>query len=140
MRNGYIHVVYKSYCNRQSLFQPHDDLSKLYSTIDMKIVSLLKLRKKKDKSVHKHVATSAVFLYARLQTPHRRDVLWYGDVRPSGSPSLLLRTSVFHTVLLHAWNWRIELKLCIWLCFNVLQVWVSSICFNFCRSYAPFGT
>ena len=57
--------------------------------------------------------------------------------------------------------WHIELKFCIWFCFNVLQIKfqcrqfpsifvpvmplldqvpVSSISVNFCASYAPFGT
>ena len=67
----------------------------------------------------------------------RRDVLWYGDVRPglhpglrpsvhlSDSPSVRspsgLRPPIFRTFLLHM-SWYIELKLCTWLCFDVLQI------------------
>ena len=32
----------------------------------------------------------------------RRDVLWYGDVRPSWSPSIRPSVTVFRTFLLHA--------------------------------------
>ena len=47
--------------------------------------------------------------------------------------------AVFCTFLLHALH--IELKFYIWLCFTVRQIkFKSSICVNFCRSYAPFGT
>ena len=45
----------------------------------------------------------------------RRDVLWYGDVRPSGSPSDSpsvrpgLRPPVFHTFLIHALTYWAEI-------------------------------
>ena len=55
----------------------------------------------------------------------RRDVLWYGDVRPSVRPSVRLSVRVsirpfseFFSYML----WHIELKFCTWLCFNVLQI------------------
>ena len=130
------------------------------------------------------VVTLRQFLYAR------RDVLWYGDVRPSVRVSVSPFSALFSYML-----WHIELKFCTWLCSNVLQikfecrqfassfvgvmplfelrileihsfphfsltcfdilswnfhmtlfycptdqVWVLSICVNFCGSYAPFGT
>ena len=65
----------------------------------------------------------------------RQDVLWYGDVRPSGSPSVRLsvRPSVRLSVRVSIrpfsalfsymlWHTCIELKFCTWLCFNVLQI------------------
>ena len=129
------------------------------------------------------VVTLRQFLYAR------RDVLWYGDVRPSGSPSarfphfsptcfdilswnfahdfvlMYYRSSlsvvnlrqvllelcpfwnleywkytVFHTFLLHALiYWAQILHMTLFYC-TTDQVRVSSICVNFCGSYAPFGT
>ena len=129
------------------------------------------------------VVTLRQFLYAR------RDVLWYGDVRPSGSPSarfphfsptcfdilswnfahdfvlMYYRSSlsvvnlrqvllelcpfwnleywkytVFRTFLLHALTYWVEiLHMTSFYC-TTDQVWVSSICVNFCGSYAPFGT
>ena len=121
----------------------------------------------------------------------RRDVLWYGDVRPSGSPSVRhsfphfsptcfeilswncvynfilmhIRSSlnainfcqfflelcpfwtsnsykyaVFRNFLLHALTYGAEiLPMTLFYC-TTDQVWVSLICVNFCRSYAPFGT
>ena len=45
----------------------------------------------------------------------RRDVLWYGDVRPS-----ILRTPI--SALFSYMLWHNELKFCTWLCFNVLQI------------------
>ena len=129
------------------------------------------------------VVTLRQFLYAR------RDVLWYGDVRPSGSPSarfphfsptcfdilswnfahdfvlMYYRSSlsvvnlrqvllelcpfwnleywkytVFRTFLLHALTYWVEiLHMTLFYC-TTDQVRVSSICVNFCGSYAPFGT
>ena len=62
-----------------------------------------------------------VFLYYRssfsvvnFYTPvFRRDILWYGDVRPV---SVRPFSALFSYML-----WHIELKFCTWLCFNVLQ-------------------
>ena len=133
------------------------------------------------------VVTLRQFLYAR------RDVLWYGDVRPSvrpsGSPSarfphfsptcfdilswnfahdfvlMYYRSSlsvvnlrqvllelcpfwnleywkytVFRIFLLHALTYWVEiLHMTLFYC-TTDQVRVSSICVNFCGSYAPFGT
>ena len=133
------------------------------------------------------VITLRQFLYAR------RDVLWYGDVRPSVRPSgspyarfphfsptcfdilswnfaydfvlLYYRSSssvvnfrqflwelcpfwnlnywkytVFRTFLLHALTyWAEILHMTLFYC-TTDQVRVSSICVNFCGSYAPFGT
>ena len=82
---------------------------------------------------------------ARSQSPlpsfytpvFRRDVLWYGDVRPSGSPSdsPSIRLSVHPTLrpsvrvsvrpfstLFSYMLWHMELKFCTSLCFNVLQI------------------
>ena len=56
----------------------------------------------------------------------RRDVLWYGDVRPGLRPGL--RPSVRpvsvrpFSSLFSYMLWHIELKFCTWLCFNVLQI------------------
>ena len=47
----------------------------------------------------------------------RRDVLWYGDVRPSVRVSVRPFSALFSYML-----WHIELKFCTWLCFNVLQI------------------
>ena len=47
---------------------------------------------------------------------------------------------VFHTFLLYALRyWAEILHLTLFYC-NTDQVWVSSICVNFCGSCAPFGT
>ena len=60
----------------------------------------------------------------------RRDVLWYGDVRPGLRPSVRpsVRLSV-RPVSVHPFSalfsymlWHIELKFCTWLCFYVLQI------------------
>ena len=80
----------------------------------------------------------------------RRDVLWYGDVCPSGSPSVRLsvrpsvrpglRPPVFHTFLQHALTyWAEILHITLFYC-TTDQVWVSSISVKFCASYAPFVT
>ena len=48
--------------------------------------------------------------------------------------------TVFRTFLLHALTyWAEILHMTLFYC-NTDQVWVSSICVNFCGSYAPFGT
>ena len=48
--------------------------------------------------------------------------------------------AVFRTFLLHALTyWAEILHMTLFYC-TTDQVWVSSICVNFCRSYAPFGT
>ena len=68
----------------------------------------------------------------------RRDVLWYGDVRPGLHPGLRpsvhpsVRPSVRLSVrpvsvrpfsaLFSYMLWHIELKFCTWLCFDVLQI------------------
>ena len=47
--------------------------------------------------------------------------------------------TVFHTFLLHALTyWAEILHFTLYYC-TTDQAWVSSICVNFCRSYAPFG-
>ena len=59
----------------------------------------------------------------------RRDVLWYGDVRPglrpsvrpSGSPSVRPSIRPFSALFSYI-LWHIELKCCTWLCFDVLQI------------------
>ena len=55
------------------------------------------------------VVTLRQFLYAR------RDVLWYGDVRPSVRVSVRPFSALFSYML-----WHIELKFCTWICSNVL--------------------
>ena len=55
------------------------------------------------------------FLYTR------RDVLWYGDVRPSVRPSVRVSVRPF-SALFSYMLWHIELKFCTWLCSNVLQI------------------
>ena len=48
--------------------------------------------------------------------------------------------TVFRTFLLHALiYWAEILRMTLFYC-TTDQVWVSSICVNFCGSYAPFGT
>ena len=48
--------------------------------------------------------------------------------------------TVFRTFLLHALTYWVEiLHMTLFNC-TTDQVWVSSICVNFCGSYAPFGT
>ena len=55
-----------------------------------------------------------IYIYMNFYTPvFRRDVLWYGDVRPSVRPF----SALFSYML-----WHNELKFCTWLCFNVLQI------------------
>ena len=77
------------------------------------------------------------YVYSFYTPVFRRDVLWYGDVRPSGSPSVhtsgspsvrpsdspSIRLSVrpFSTLFSYM-LWHIELKFCTSLCFNVLQI------------------
>ena len=71
--------------------------------------------------------SNAPFYYTPV---FRRDVLWYGDVRPSGSPSVhpSVRLSVRpvsvrpFSALFSYMLWHIELKFCTWLCFDVLQI------------------
>ena len=64
--------------------------------------------------------------YCFYYTPvFRRDVLWYGDVRPTLRPSIRpsVRVSVRPFSALFSYMlWHIELKFCTWLCFNVLQI------------------
>ena len=60
----------------------------------------------------------------------KRDVLWYGDVRPGLPPGLRpsVRLSVRpvsvrpFSALFSYMLWHIELKFCTWLCFDVLQI------------------
>ena len=87
----------------------------------------------------------------RFHTPvFRRDVLWYGDVRPglrpsdspsvrpSGSPSV--RPPVFRTFLLHTLTyWAEILHVTLFWC-TTDQVRLSSLCVNFRRSYASLWT
>ena len=60
------------------------------------------------------------FLYVRF----RRDVLWYGDVCPglhlSDSPTVRVSVHPFSAHFSYM-LWRIEVKFCTWLCFDVLQ-------------------
>ena len=52
----------------------------------------------------------------------------------------ILKIHSFHTFLLHALAyWAEILQMTLFYC-TTYQLWVSSICVNFCRSYAPFGT
>ena len=48
--------------------------------------------------------------------------------------------TVFRTFLLQALTYWAEIFHMIIFYLTTDQVWVSSICVNFCRSYAPFGT
>ena len=64
-------------------------------------------------------------------------VWWCLPDRPGLRPSV----TVFRTFLLHAWTyWAENLDICLFNCTKKTQAEVSSICINFCRSYAPFGT
>ena len=90
------------------------------------------------------------YYYYYYTSVFRRALLWYGDVCPSGSPSVRLsvrpsvrpglRPPVFHTFLQHALTyWAEILHMTLFYC-TTDQVQVSSICVKFCGSYAPFGT
>ena len=76
----------------------------------------------------------------------RRDVLWYGDVCPSGSPSIRLsvrpglRPPVFHTFHQHALTYWAEILMMTLFYCTTDHVQVSSICVKFFGSYAPCGT
>ena len=77
---------------------------------------------------------SQILAYNFYTPVFRRDVLWYGDVRPGLRPGL--RPSVHPSVRLSVRPvsvrpfsalfsyvlWHIELKFCTWLCFDVLQI------------------
>ena len=63
-----------------------------------------------------HILLEAISFYTPV---FRRDVLWYGDVRPSGSPSVRLSVRPFSPLFSYM-LWHIELKFCTWICFNVL--------------------
>ena len=94
-------------------------------------------------------ATCYGYIRATLQRSHdvamtfytpvfRRDVLWYGDVRPSVRPGL--RPPVFRTFLLHALTYRAEiLHMTLFYCATD-QVRVSSLCIIFWRSYVSLWT
>ena len=76
----------------------------------------------------------------------RRDVLWYGDARPSVRLSVRpsvrpgLRPPIFRTFLLHALTyWAEILHMTLFYC-TTDQVRVSSHCVNFWRSYASLWT
>ena len=76
----------------------------------------------------------------------RRDVLWYGDVRPGLRPTLrpsvrpFLRPPVFHTLLLYVLiYWAEILHMTFFQC-TTDQVRVSSLCVNFWRIYASSWT
>ena len=64
-----------------------------------------------------HIRTS--YFFPTFYTPvFRRDVLWYGDVRPGLRPVSVRPFSALFSYML----WHIELKFCTWLCFDVLQI------------------
>ena len=52
----------------------------------------------------------------------RRDVLWYGVVRPGLRPYVRPVSVRPISALFSYMLWHIELKFCTWLCFNVLQI------------------
>ena len=52
----------------------------------------------------------------------------------------ILKIHSFHTFLLHALIYWAEILHMTLFYLTTDQVWVLSICVNFCRSYAPFGT
>ena len=54
-----------------------------------------------ENTCYKHNELELKFLYARYTPVFRRDVLWYGDVRPSVRPSVHPSVTVFCTFLLH---------------------------------------
>ena len=67
------------------------------------------------------------FFICSFYTPvFRRDVLWYGDVRPGLRPSVRLSVRPVSvrpfSALFSYMLWHIELKFCTWLCFDVLQI------------------
>ena len=87
-------------------------------------------------------------LCVNFYTPvFRRDVLWYGDVRPSLRPSVRptlrpsgLRPPIFRTFLLHTLTyWAEILHMTLFWC-TTDQVRLSSLCVNFWRSYASLWT
>ena len=63
--------------------------------------------------------------YCSISPVFRRDVWWYGDVRPglrpSNSPSVRVSVCPFFAPFSFM-LWHIELKFCTWLCFNVLRI------------------
>ena len=63
------------------------------------------------------------FLHTFYTPVFRRDVLWYGDVRPSGSPSVRpsVRSSQFSTLFSYM-LWDIELKFCVSLYFYARKI------------------
>ena len=79
------------------------------------------------KSVHQEFLNRLVLKFGRPQVPFytpvfRRDVLWYGDVRPGLRPSVRPVSVRPFSALFSYMLWHIELKFCTWLCFNVLQI------------------
>ena len=104
-------------------------------------------------------SSSVVNLRQFFYTPvFRRDVLWYGDVRPSGSPSVRLsvrpsdspsvrlsvrpglRPPILRTFLLHALIYCTEILHMTLFWYTTDQVRLSSLCVNFWRSYASLWT
>ena len=86
--------------------------------------------------------TARVLLSLRFYTPvFRRDVLWYGDVRPGLHPGLRpssLRPPVFRTFLLYALtSWAEILHMTLFWC-TTDQVIVSSLCVNFLKQLYLF--
>ena len=80
------------------------------------LTSLIALEFLSDKILEVYFVNFSHFYYTPV---FRRDVLWYGDVRPSGSPSDSpsvrlsvrpgLRPPVFHTFLIHALTYWAEI-------------------------------
>ena len=68
------------------------------------------------------------------------DQVWVSSIFVGVMPLLELTILKIHNFLHFSLTmlWYIELKFCIWLCLTILQIKLS-ICFNFCRSNAPFG-
>ena len=92
--------------------------------------------------------TGKIRLSHNFYTPvFRRDVLWYGDVCPSGSPSVRLSVRPsgspsasfphFSPTCFDILSWNLHMTL--FYC-TTDQVRVSSICVKFCWSCPPFGT
>ena len=80
-----------------------------------------------------------VFLYCRsgLSVINLRQSIFVGVM--SLLELRIMEIHVFHNFLLHALTYGAEiLHMTLFYC-TTDQLWVSSICVNFCRSYAPFS-
>ena len=119
---------------------------RIFSCILVLLIILIKpLATKLTTGMHPVTVAPLVNFYTPV---FRRNVLWYGDVRPSVRssvrpglrPGLHWSVIIFCTFLLYAlmdWAEILHVTYFLW---TFDQARVSSISVKFCRSYAPFGT